>query len=80
MEKFNCAVTTDVHDARQIKIVKEYIDIIQIPAFLCRQTDLLIEAGKSNLPINVKKGQFLSPWDMENVAKKLLSTGTIKFY
>ena len=46
-EKFNCAVTTDVHDAQQIKIVKEYIDIIQIPAFLCRQTDLLIEAGKS---------------------------------
>ena len=77
-EKFNCAVTTDVHDAQQIKIVKEYIDIIQIPAFLCRQTDLLIEAGKSNLPVNVKKGQFLSPWDMENVAKKLLSTGNKK--
>ena len=77
-EKFNCAVTTDVHDAQQIKIVKEYIDIIQIPAFLCRQTDLLIEAGKSNLPVNVKKGQFLSPWDMENVVKKLLSTGNKK--
>ena len=73
-----CAVTTDVHDARQIETVKKYIDIIQIPAFLCRQTDLLIEAGKSNLPVNVKKGQFLSPWDMENVAKKLLSTGNKK--
>jgi len=77
-EKFSCAVTTDIHDAQQIKIAKEYIDIIQIPAFLCRQTDLLIEAGKSNLPINVKKGQFLSPWDMQNVAKKILSTGNKK--
>jgi 2-dehydro-3-deoxyphosphooctonate aldolase (KDO 8-P synthase) len=77
-EKFSCAVTTDVHDARQIEKVKEYIDIIQIPAFLCRQTDLLIEAGKSNLTINVKKGQFLSPWDMENVANKILSTGNKK--
>jgi 2-dehydro-3-deoxyphosphooctonate aldolase (KDO 8-P synthase) len=77
-EKFRCAVTTDVHDARQIEKVKEYIDIIQIPAFLCRQTDLLIEAGKSNLTINVKKGQFLSPWDMENVANKILSTGNKK--
>ena len=77
-EKFGCAVTTDVHDARQIEKVKEYIDIIQIPAFLCRQTDLLIEAGKSNLTINVKKGQFLSPWDMENVANKILSTGNKK--
>ena len=77
-EKFNCAVTTDVHDSQQVKIVKEHIDIIQIPAFLCRQTDLLIEAGKSNLPINIKKGQFLSPWDMENVVKKLLSTGNKK--
>ena len=77
-DKFNCPVTTDVHDARQIETVKKYIDIIQIPAFLCRQTDLLIEAGKSNLPVNVKKGQFLSPWDMENVVKKLLSTGNNK--
>ena len=77
-EKFDCAITTDVHDARQIEQVKEYVDIIQIPAFLCRQTDLLIEAGKSNLPVNVKKGQFLSPWDMDNVAKKLLSTGNKK--
>jgi 2-dehydro-3-deoxyphosphooctonate aldolase (KDO 8-P synthase) len=77
-EKFGCAVTTDVHDARQIEKVKEYIDIIQIPAFLCRQTDLLIEAGKSKLPINVKKGQFLSPWDMENVANKIFSTGNKK--
>ena len=77
-EKFGCAVTTDVHDVRQIEKVKGYIDIIQIPAFLCRQTDLLIEAGKSNLTINVKKGQFLSPWDMENVANKILSTGNKK--
>ena len=74
-EKFNCPVITDVHDISQIDIAKEYLDIIQIPAFLCRQTDLLIEAGKSKLPVNVKKGQFLSPWDIKNVTKKILSTG-----
>ena len=74
-EKFNCPVTSDVHDTIQIDLAKEYLDLIQIPAFLCRQTDLLIKAGNSNLPINVKKGQFLSPWDMQNVAKKISSTG-----
>jgi|TARA_B100000287_G_scaffold344847_1_gene332107 2-dehydro-3-deoxyphosphooctonate aldolase (KDO 8-P synthase) len=74
-ETFNCPVTTDVHDISQIDIAKEYLDIIQIPAFLCRQTDLLVEAGKSKLPVNVKKGQFLSPWDVKNITKKILSTG-----
>ncbi len=74
-ETFNCPVTTDVHDISQIDIAKKYLDIIQIPAFLCRQTDLLIEAGKSKLPVNVKKGQFLSPWDVKNITKKILSTG-----
>ena len=74
-EKFNCPVITDVHDISQIDIAKKYLDIIQIPAFLCRQTDLLIQAGKSKLPVNVKKGQFLSPWDVKNVTKKILSTG-----
>ena len=74
-ETFNCPVTSDVHDISQIDIAKEYLDIIQIPAFLCRQTDLLVEAGKSKLPVNVKKGQFLSPWDVKNITKKILSTG-----
>ena len=74
-ETFNCPVTTDVHDISQIDIAKTYLDIIQIPAILCRQTDLLVEAGKSKLPVNVKKGQFLSPWDVKNITKKILSTG-----
>ncbi len=73
-EKFNCLVTSDVHDVSQIHEAKNVLDIIQIPAFLCRQTDLLLEAGKTGLPVNVKKGQFLSPMDMKNVVKKILST------
>ena len=77
-ENFKCPVTSDIHEINQISTAKEYIDLIQIPAFLCRQTDLLIEAGKSKLPINVKKGQFLSPWDIENIIKKIVSTGNKK--
>ena len=77
-DKFSCPVISDVHDSYQCEIASDFLDIIQIPAFLCRQTDLLIKAGKSNLPVNIKKGQFLSPWDMENVAKKVLSTGNKK--
>jgi len=77
-EKFKCPVISDVHDASQCSIAKDYLDIIQIPSFLCRQTDLLIEAGNTNLPINIKKGQFLSPWDMDNVTKKVVSTGNNK--
>ena len=73
-EKFNCLVTSDVLDVSQIHEAKNVLDIIQIPAFLCRQTDLLLEAGKLGLPVNVKKGQFLSPMDMKNVVKKILST------
>ena len=77
-QKFDCPVTTDVHDSSQCIKVKEHIDVIQIPAFLCRQTDLLIEAGKTNLPVNIKKGQFLAPWEILNVTKKILSTGNKK--
>lgn len=73
--KFNIPVITDVHENWQINEVKKVVDIIQIPAFLCRQTDLLIKAGETGLPINVKKGQFLSPNDMKNVAEKITSTG-----
>ncbi|HCB53343.1 MAG: 3-deoxy-8-phosphooctulonate synthase [Paracoccaceae bacterium] len=68
-------VLTDVHDAEQAQIAAQYVDIIQIPAFLCRQTDLLLAAAQTGAVVNVKKGQFLAPWDMANVAAKLVSTG-----
>ncbi|PPR16815.1 MAG: 2-dehydro-3-deoxyphosphooctonate aldolase [Alphaproteobacteria bacterium MarineAlpha9_Bin3] len=74
-DKIGCPVITDVHEKEQISLVSEVVDVIQIPAFLCRQTDLLIESAKSNLPIMVKKGQFLAPWDMKNVAEKLSKNG-----
>jgi 2-dehydro-3-deoxyphosphooctonate aldolase (KDO 8-P synthase) len=70
-----CPVLTDVHLPEQCARVAEAVDALQIPAFLCRQTDLLLAAGATGLPINVKKGQFLAPWDMENVAAKIASTG-----
>jgi 2-dehydro-3-deoxyphosphooctonate aldolase (KDO 8-P synthase) len=68
-------VLTDVHAPEQCAPVAEAVDVLQIPAFLCRQTDLLIAAGDTGKPINVKKGQFLAPWDMKNVAAKIASTG-----
>ena len=74
-DEYNLPVITDVHECWQIEHVKEVVDVIQIPAFLCRQTDLLIAAGKTGLPINIKKGQFLDPAGMENVAAKIYHTG-----
>jgi 2-dehydro-3-deoxyphosphooctonate aldolase (KDO 8-P synthase) len=68
-------VLTDVHNIEQCSIVSEHVDVLQIPAFLCRQTDLLIAAAKTNKIINVKKGQFLAPWDMVNVTKKISDSG-----
>ena len=68
-------VLTDVHDAVQAREAAGVVDVIQIPAFLCRQTDLLIAAGETGAVVNVKKGQFLAPWDMANVADKVASTG-----
>jgi 2-dehydro-3-deoxyphosphooctonate aldolase (KDO 8-P synthase) len=68
-------VLTDVHTEEQIRAVAPAVDVLQIPAFLCRQTDLLIAAGRSGAVVNVKKGQFLAPWDMANVAAKIESTG-----
>ncbi len=68
-------VLTDVHTAEQCSIVANHVDVLQIPAFLCRQTDLLIAAAKTGKIINVKKGQFLAPWDMANVIKKLEESG-----
>jgi 2-dehydro-3-deoxyphosphooctonate aldolase (KDO 8-P synthase) len=74
-DTYNVPVLTDIHESDQAKPVSEYVDILQIPAFLCRQTDLLIAAGETGKPINVKKGQFLAPHDMKNVAEKIASTG-----
>jgi 2-dehydro-3-deoxyphosphooctonate aldolase (KDO 8-P synthase) len=77
-EKYGCPVLTDVHDASQCAPVAEAVDVLQIPAFLCRQTDLLLAAGATGRAINVKKGQFLAPWDMKNVVAKIASTGNEK--
>ncbi len=68
-------VLTDVHEAGQCAVVADAVDIIQIPAFLCRQTDLLVAAGQTGAVVNVKKGQFLAPWDMAHVAAKVAATG-----
>lgn len=73
--KFNIPVLTDVHTNDQCEIVSKYVDVLQIPAFLCRQTDLLVAAAKTKKVVNIKKGQFLAPWDMENVIKKITDTG-----
>jgi 2-dehydro-3-deoxyphosphooctonate aldolase (KDO 8-P synthase) len=70
-----CPTLTDVHGPDQCAPVAQAVDILQIPAFLCRQTDLLLAAGRTGAVINVKKGQFLAPWDMANVAAKVESTG-----
>ena len=69
---------TDVHEPHQCKQMAKYVDVLQIPAFLCRQTDLLLAAGETGLMINVKKGEFLAPWDMKGVVDKLTSTGLPK--
>ena len=73
--KFGVPVLTDVHDVAQVAAVAEVVDVLQIPAFLSRQTDLLLAAGATGRAVNVKKGQFLAPWDMKQVAAKLASTG-----
>tara|TARA_B100000989_G_scaffold298172_1_gene286418 strand:- start:5 stop:856 length:852 start_codon:yes stop_codon:yes gene_type:complete len=70
-----CPVLTDVHEREQCKLVSKVVDLIQIPAFLCRQTDLILEAGKTGKIVNIKKGQFLAPWDMGNIVEKLSSVG-----
>ena len=74
-QRLGIPVLTDVHSAEQCARVAEAVDVLQIPAFLCRQTDLLLAAGATGGAINVKKGQFLAPWDMANVVKKIESTG-----
>lgn len=74
-ETFGCPVLTDVHEPWQCERLKDAVDVLQIPAFLCRQTDLLLAAANTGCVVNVKKGQFLAPWDMANVAAKIESTG-----
>jgi 2-dehydro-3-deoxyphosphooctonate aldolase (KDO 8-P synthase) len=74
-ESLDLPVLTDVHDASQCPLLAECVDVLQIPAFLCRQTDLLLAAAETGKVVNVKKGQFLAPWDMANVVQKLTGTG-----
>ena len=74
-EEFGVPVLTDIHESWQAKPVAEVVDVLQIPAFLCRQTDLLLAAAETGKAVNVKKGQFLAPWDMKNVVDKITATG-----
>ncbi len=74
-DAFGCPVLTDVHEREQCAVLKGAVDVLQIPAFLCRQTDLLVAAAETSLAVNVKKGQFLAPWDMKNVVEKITGSG-----
>ena len=74
-KELNIPILTDIHNIEQCSVVAKHVDVLQIPAFLCRQTDLLIAAAKTKKIINVKKGQFLAPWDMVNVTKKISDSG-----
>jgi 2-dehydro-3-deoxyphosphooctonate aldolase (KDO 8-P synthase) len=75
-ERVGTPLLTDVHSVEDARMAGEVVDVLQIPAFLCRQTDLILAAAATGKPVNVKKGQFLSPWDMANVVKKLEESGT----
>ncbi len=74
-KELNIHILSDVHSVNEISAAAEVLDVIQIPAFLCRQTDLVIEIAKTNKAVNIKKGQFLSPWDMNNIVEKITSVG-----
>ena len=74
-ERLRLPVTSDIHDVSQAVPASRVLDMLQIPAFLCRQTDILLAAGRTGLPVNIKKGQFMAPWDMANAAAKVQSTG-----
>jgi 2-dehydro-3-deoxyphosphooctonate aldolase (KDO 8-P synthase) len=73
-------VTTDVHSPEEAEIAAEYIDVLQIPAFLCRQTDLVVTAARTGRVVNVKKGQFLAPWDVKHIAEKIAAAGNDRFF
>lgn len=79
-EEFQLELTTDIHESWQAEPVAQVVDILQIPAFLCRQTDLLLAAAKTGRGVNVKKGQFMAPWDMKNVVEKLRFGGATEIY
>ena len=74
-QKLDLPVTTDVHETRQVEAVADVVDLLQIPAFLCRQTDLILASASTGKPVNIKKGQFLAPWDMVHSVEKAFSTG-----
>lgn len=78
-DELGLAVTTDIHSPEEVRIAAEYIDLLQIPAFLCRQTDLIQAAAETGRAVNVKKGQFLAPWDVRNIAEKLIAFGNERF-
>ncbi len=77
--KFGVPVTTDVHTPEEARQAAKHIDLLQIPAFLCRQTDLIVAAGETGRAVNVKKGQFMAPWDVKNIADKLAAAGCANF-
>ncbi len=77
-ERYGCPILTDVHTAAQCEPVSAFVDILQIPAFLCRQTDFVVAVSKMDKPVNVKKGQFLSPWDIQNIIDKIEGAGNHK--
>jgi 2-dehydro-3-deoxyphosphooctonate aldolase (KDO 8-P synthase) len=79
-KKYGCRVLTDIHDVSQVKLAAPFVDVLQIPAFLCRQTDLLVAAAKSRRAVNVKKGQFLAPEDVDNIAAKLRAAGAREYF
>lgn len=72
---YSCSIVTDIHESYQCEIVASVVDVLQIPAFLCRQTDLVVSAAKTNKVINIKKGQFLAPWDMKHILEKSIKSG-----
>ena len=78
--EFGIPVTTDVHSPEEVEVAARHVDVLQIPAFLCRQTDLIAAAGASGRVVNVKKGQFLSPWEVAPIAQKLRAAGCRKFF
>lgn len=78
-QEFNIPVTTDIHTPQEAEIAAPYIDLLQIPAFLCRQTDLIKTCAQTGRPVNVKKGQFLAPWDVKNIAEKLEHYGCKRY-
>jgi 2-dehydro-3-deoxyphosphooctonate aldolase (KDO 8-P synthase) len=74
-KRFSIPVISDVHSVEEVKAASQILDVLQIPAFLCRQTDLVLSCSRTGKPVNIKKGQFLSPWDVKNVIEKFVSTG-----